>query len=386
MKEKNKKEKTTKKETEGKTRAALLNLIEDAERSRKEAAKEKEKASAVIDGLTDGLIVLSKKGEITKVNPKLEEILSVEEKEVVGKKLKELKENSSFSKIVEIIWGEKGIKETERQQINLLRDRVVEITTVAIKKEEKREGYLLIVHDVSREKRVERLKTEFVSLSAHQLRTPLSGMKWTLKMLLDEDVGKLNKGQKELLGRLYRNNERMVKLIADLLDVTKLEEGKYLYYHRKEDILEIAGQIIPSLEEQAKQKGLKFKFSEPKEKIPKIKMDKEKIGICMQNLIRNSIKYTDSGGKVTVNLKYDKKNKEVLFYVEDTGMGIPKDKQKRVFTKFFRTSKAMKKETVGSGLGLYMSKNIIEAHGGKVWFESEEEKGSTFYFSLPAKQ
>ncbi len=376
------------------TRAALLNLIEETEKARKQAEKERKKTAGVINSLTDGLIVLDKKGNITQVNPKLKEMFSIKEKELMGKNIEELKKKPLFSKVVDSVLEKKDIKIIKRKEIPLSGEedktedekKMIELTSVPILVEEKKRGYLLIFHDISREKLVEKLKTEFVSLSAHQLRTPLSGMKWTLKMLLDEDVGELDKGQKELLERLYENNERMIKLIADLLDVTKLEEGKYLYYKRKVDITKIVNEVIPPLKSQAEQKQLKFKLEAPQEEIPKFKMDKEKISICIQNLIRNAIKYTDSEGRVTVGLKYDKKKKEVVFHVKDTGMGIPKDKQKRVFTKFFRTSKAMKKEAVGSGLGLYMTKNIIEGHKGKVWFESKEGKGSTFYFSLPVKK
>ena len=125
------------------------------------------------------------------------------------------------------------------------------------------------------------------------------------------------------------------------------------------------------------------KVLKPEEKVPKIEIDKEKIAICVQNLLTNAIIYNKPKGKVTVSVKYDKKKKEVLIKVKDNGMGIPATQQKRIFSKFYRASSAIKKETSGSGLGLYITKNIIEAHNGEIWFKSKEGKGSTFYFILP---
>ena len=238
-------------------------------------------------------------------------------------------------------------------------------------------------HDISRQKLVEKLKTEFVSLSAHQLRTPLSGIKWNLQMLIGGSFGKLTTEQEAFLRMSYRANERMIKLIDDLLDVTKIEEGRYLYYIRKENIVKIVEETIKSLREKIKQKNLDFNFLKPEEKVPKIEIDTEKIAICVQNLLTNAIIYNNPKGKVTVSVKYDKKKKEVLIKVKDNGMGIPVTQQKRIFSKFYRASSAIKKETSGSGLGLYITKNVIEAHNGEIWFKSKEGKGSTFYFTLP---
>jgi two-component system sensor histidine kinase VicK len=138
--------------------------------------------------------------------------------------------------------------------------------------------------------------------------------------------------------------------------------------------------VIDLYKEEIKKKNLNFQFKKPK-KLPKVKVDVEKIYLAIQNLLENAIRYNKVGGEIEIILK--EKEKEIEFSIRDTGIGIPKNQQSRVFTKFFRGSNAIRMETEGSGLGLFIAKNIIEAHGGRIWFESEEGKGTTFYFTLP---
>lgn len=366
------------------SKAVLKNLLADLNEARREMFKEKEKTLSLINNFPDGLIVLDNRERIEKINLKTEEIFSIKAKRAEGKRIQDLKENILFSKLAKLILNEQGkIKEIERLEFPIKENITLEIRIIPMIHKGEREGYLLILHDISRQKLVEKLKTEFVTLSAHQLRTPLSGIKWNLKMMIEGSFGELTKEQKEFLSRAYQNNERMIKLVNDLLDATKIEEGRYLFYVKKENILEIIQQVIESLKNRIKAKNLQFKFIKPKEQIVLVEADREKIAICVQNYLTNAINYTPNGGKLIVNLKYDREKREAIFSVKDTGMGIPKNEQKRIFTKFYRSTQAMKAEAVGSGLGLYMTKNIIEAHKGRVWFKSREGKGSIFYFSLP---
>ncbi len=340
---------------------------------------------AIINNFTDGLMILDRDEKIVKINPQLEKTFLLKSKQIKGKDIRELKRNPLFFKAINLILNKKGIKEVKRAEFSPQEKMTIELTSVPIVNKGEKKGYLLMFHDISRQEFIEKLKTEFVTLSAHQLRTPLSGIKWNLKMLIDGSFGKLTEEQKEFLEKTYRANERMIKLINDLLDVTKIEEGRYLYYVKKENIIETAEEVIRSLKEKIEQKNLDFKFLKPEEKIPKLNMDKERIAICIQILLVNAITYTNPGGKVTISIKHDKNKKEILLTVKDTGIGIPKAQQKRIFTKFYRASSAIKMETTGSGLGLYIAKNTVETHKGKIWFESEEGKGSTFYFTLPVK-
>jgi len=245
-------------------------------------------------------------------------------------------------------------------------------------------GTLVILHDVTREKIIERMKTEFVSLAAHQLRTPLSAIKWALRMVLDGDLGPITEEQRDFMEKTYSSNERIITLINDLLNVTRIEEGRYLYRPILTDIESVVQFVIDSYKEEIEKRKIKFEFKKPEKKLPKVMLDVEKMRLAIQNLLENAIRYTQPEGRVTASLKYVKK--EIEFSIKDTGIGIPKDQQERIFTKFFRGGNAIRLETKGSGLGLFIVKNIIEAHGGKIWFESEEGKGTTFYFTIPVKE
>jgi signal transduction histidine kinase len=362
------------------THRALLNILEDVEESRSQAVEEKNKTLAIITNFTDGLLFFNENNNLVLINPVAEDLLDVRAIEVISSSLLKKTSFPRFEKAINIL-RESGDKKIFRKEVEIGENLIIEVSAVKIERGDKKIGTLLALHDVTREKLVERLKTEFVSLSAHQLRTPLSAIKWTLKMILDGDMGKINEEQRDLLTKTYESNERMISLINDLLSVTRIEEGRYVYKKEAVDLKEIVGNIVKNYKEEAKRRGINFNFNDPKEKLPKAKVDVEKIKLAITNLIDNAIRYTPEGGKVIASL--EKKNKSLEFSVKDSGIGVPEDQQQRLFTKFFRASSAVRIETEGSGLGLFICKNIIEAHNGEVWFESEEGKGSKFYFSIP---
>lgn len=364
-----------------KVKMALTNILEDAEKAKEKAEEEKNKTLSIISNLSDGLMVFDGDQKVSIVNTQAESFFGVKEKELYGKKFSELSDFPSFVPLIDLL-GE-DIKGVFRKEITLKENLILEIDAIPVAIGENVQ-YMVILHDVTREKMVERMKTEFVSISAHQLRTPLAAIKWTLKMILDGDVGEINKEQRDYLEKTYLSNERMIDLINDLLDVTRIEEGRYLYKLVPTDIDLVVQLVVNSYKEEIERKGIKIKFDSFGKKIPKIMVDVEKIKLAVQNLIENAIKYTPNRGSIEVNLRANKK--EVELSVKDTGVGIPEDQKSRIFTKFFRGSNVVRIDTEGSGLGLFISKNIIEAHGGRIWFDSEEGVGTTFYFTLPVKE
>ena len=231
------------------------------------------------------------------------------------------------------------------------------------------------------------MKTEFVSLAAHQLRTPLSIIKWSMSMLRAGDFGKLNAKQDKVVRNAFKSNERLILLVNDLLNVTRIEEGRYLYKTEMSDMAEIVNLVIDNCEEEIKKRKIKIEFQAP-HPVPQTMLDQEKMKLAVQNLVDNAIKYSADNSKIIITLSSDSSNIE--FKIQDNGIGIPEAQQQKIFTKFFRGDNAEKVNTVGSGLGLFLAQNIIEAHSGKIWFESEAgEKGSsgtTFYFSLPIRK
>jgi signal transduction histidine kinase len=361
------------------SKKALMNILEDIDQTRKREEEEKNKTLAIITNLTDGLLFFDKNDRLLLANPPIGNFLNIEIDKILGKTIKQLGRLSSFIPLCQVL--EKNTKDISRKELKIRENLILEISTVEVIKNNERIGFLIVLHDISREKLVEKMKTEFVSLAAHQLRTPLSAIKWTLKMLLSGDLGKINKEQQEFIGKTYNSNERMIHLINDLLNVTRIEEGRYLYRISEFPIGDLMDSVINNLKEKIQAKKIKFNYNKPRKSLPKIKADREKIEIVVQNLIENAINYSAVGGSVTVSMDCDKLN--LKFLVKDTGMGILEHQKPRLFTKFFRGENAAKMDTQGTGLGLFMAKNIIKAHGGKIWFESKWGEGSTFCFSLP---
>ena len=368
------------------SRSALLNILEDVDKSYKEAEKERTKTVAIIENLIDGMLFFNEDNYLTIINSKAEEFFDIKARDVTSRGIEELSTFPTLEPLIKFIESEDGeIKDLFREELQLDEDLYLEVTTTKIAEEEDNLGTLVHIHDITREKRIERIKSEFVSVAAHQLRTPLSGIKWTLETFLEEAVEekeKLNDDEENLIRKAYRANERMVNLVNDLLNVSRIEEGRYVYDPKVANIYESMQPILEEYKERFKEKdGLEFKINKVKDKSPKVEIDEEKIQIVVQNFLDNAIKYTDEG-EVVLSISMVDEDK-VRVSVQDDGVGIPEEQQERLFDKFFRAENIQRKDVEGSGLGLFISKNIIEAHDGGIGFNSTEGEGSIFYFTLP---
>ena len=287
------------------TQVALLNILEDVEEERKKAETEKNKTLAIISNLADGLLVLNEQNQIIIINPKTEEYLKIKKEEVIEKNISSLTSLERIKKLLEVIKNKKDKKiiSVFRKELPIKEDFVLEVSTIPFKIDKEIIGTIIILHDVSREKIVEKLKTEFVSISAHQLRTPLSAIKWTLRMLLDGDLGEITEEQREYLQKTFISNERMIELVNSLLNVTRIEEGRFIYKPIKSQLEEILNKSIEPAKELAQKKKINFIVNLPKSKLPPVLVDSEKIGLAIQNLVDNAVKYTPENGKVIVTLK-----------------------------------------------------------------------------------
>lgn len=230
----------------------------------------------------------------------------------------------------------------------------------------------------------ERLKTDFITLSSHQLRTPLSVIKWFTEILLRQRHGNLDKKQLDYLQEIQRACERAIALVNDLLQVSRVQEGKLHLDLGPVEIFHLVEEVIDSNRSLMTTNSISFRLEIINGPLPLLVIDKIKIRRVMQNLLSNAVKYTPKNGNIHIILKNT--GKEVIFSITDTGVGIPADQQNKIFQRFFRGSNIIRIQPDGTGLGLFIARSLIEAHKGKIWFESLEGKGSTFYFSLPVQK
>ncbi len=237
-----------------------------------------------------------------------------------------------------------------------------------------------LLHANEQLRALDQIKNEFVSVAAHQLRTPLSGIKWTLKLLLDGDLGALNADQKEFLKKSSESNDRLIALVNDMLNVDQIRAGKIPYNFEETRLSELVKSVLYDLTAQTKKREQTIHFEESKD-APLVHIDVPKMRAVLQNLLENAIKYTGDKGVIHIGLKSE--SDHVTVSVQDSGIGIPEDEKKLLFRRFFRATNAKKMEADGSGLGLFFIRKIIEEHGGKIWFDSKEGEGATFYFTIP---
>lgn len=232
-------------------------------------------------------------------------------------------------------------------------------------------------------RRLDKAKDEFVSMASHQLRTPLTSVKGYISMVLDGDAGKVSVSQRQLLDEAFNSSERMVRLINDFLNVSRIQTGKFIIDKHPIDMSQLIEQEIDSLQSSAIVHNMKFIYNPPKN-FPMVDIDEGKIRQVVMNFADNAIYYSNDNSDININLSVDSDN--IIFTIKDTGIGVPAAEQDELFTKFYRASNAKKQRPDGTGVGLYLAKKIINAHEGKVIFESAQNKGSTFGFSIPINQ
>lgn len=226
-------------------------------------------------------------------------------------------------------------------------------------------------------------KSDMLSVGAHQIRTSLSAIKWILKMFLDGDLGKLNAEQENMMKKASADNDRAIEIVSELLLANKTEDIVEKKYDFKEmDMVELIDDSVFDFFGEAYIRGIEIIFLKPEKGFGTIYADKEKLRIVIQNLLENAIKYSNMHGKIFIAL--ERKNDLVLVSVKDKGIGISEEGRDKIFEKFYRDSEAQKKEAMGTGIGLFTAKQIVESHKGKIWFESTKDGDTTFFFTIPS--
>jgi signal transduction histidine kinase len=228
-----------------------------------------------------------------------------------------------------------------------------------------------------------KMKSDFISIASHQLRTPLTATKWSVGQLLEDLQGKVTDSEQNHLEIIQQANERMGRIVKDLLDANKIDGGRIALRFAAVNPREITDKLLKEYSAEISKKGLTVSV-DSLPGLPSVEADPSWLEIIIDNFLTNAIKYTLDNKTITI--KIFAKNENLIYSIVDEGVGIPESDKKKIFVKFFRANNVLKQKTIGTGLGLYITKSAVESHMGKVWFNSTENQGSTFSFSIPLKQ
>ncbi len=382
-------------------RKATFNLLEDLEKERENLSEATARDDAMLRSIGDGVLVVGMDAKILLMNKSAENLLGYASSELMNKSIfgaLQMEDEKGQTIPVENRPMTAGLTyhtQEERDVHTSPEYKVAHgsyyyvrkdgtrfpaaVTTAPVILRGKTIGVIEVFRDITEEKRIDRAKTEFVSLASHQLRTPLTTISWYSEMMLNGDAGEVNAKQKKYLEEIYQGDKRMIELVNTLLDVSRIELGTFIGESVVTDIIQLAENVLDEQKHRIEEKKIILTKNFGND-IPKLFLDPKLLRMVFQNLLTNSIKYTEEGGKIDFTIS-DKNAIHITF--SDTGVGIPKHQQDKIFTKLFRADNARDIDPDGTGLGLYIVKSIVTNFGGEIHFNSEENKGTTFYITLP---
>ncbi len=367
-------------------------LIEkEVEKRTQELSAERNKMEVTISGITDAVIALDLAKNIIIFNRAAETLMGITKETVMGRPIssvfhlfekdQEISDvlyapvnNSDFEGVAFKKNALRLVAGPKESFVNLTTGQIREGVSVHI-------GCILILHNITEEKELEQMRLEFVSMAAHELRTPLTSIRGYLSVFMNESASQFTQEQKLFLTRIQSSSDQLMGLVENLLNISRIEKGTFTVTREQANWEEIIKSVVESFSEIAKEKNVTLGISALLTSIPNVLVDPLRIREVISNFISNAIKYSENGSVITVGIYMH--DTDVITYVKDTGIGIPKEAMGKLFTKFYRVSDTFTQHADGTGLGLYIAKAIVEAHGGKVWVESEVGKGSVFSFSLP---
>jgi methyl-accepting chemotaxis protein len=367
---------------------AMLNILEDVDEEKGKVERNSKKNELILSSMEDGVMVVSTEGMIEFINQAGLKILGRSKEDLSGRGLVTvLKPKLSGKPVTEEYWqgvleqlrtgtvkGEAGL-EFSKKDGKLFN---VDIVGSPLIVGGETEGSILVFRDITKEHEIDQMKTEFVSLASHQLKTPVAGNQWALDVLLAGKKGKLTEEAAKILNQVYLNNHRMIGLVDDLLNVSRISEGRMADNPEEFSVLKTMQENVEELEHQIKEKEINFVIVNKLAGDPRLFIDKNHFFEVIGNLFSNAIKYSKVAGKVLVNI--EENGSYIRISVKDDGVGIPEKEQENIFGRFFRASNAALSNTTGSGLGLFFVKHYIESWGGKAWFKRRERNKNNCLF------
>jgi PAS domain S-box-containing protein len=352
--------------------------------------EQRAEAEALFTSIGEGAISTDEFGRITRINPVAQSILGYKESELLGewfpKKIVAVTADDIVVNLIDrpiskaFLTG-RSISEKIFYRRKDGQKIPVAVSVSPILVDNKPLGAIEVFRDITLQEEVDRMKSEFISLASHQLRTPLSAIKTYSHMLVDGYMGKLTTTQKQSLRTIIGAADRMNELVSTLLNITRIESGTIAITPKQLHVDKIAEEVLKELSLPATDKNITLSLHCRDKSRAALKTDTLILKEILTNLVSNAIKYTPKGGTVTITVR--PRAKDVLVHVNDTGWGIPKYAQDQVFSKFFRAPNIVKRETTGTGLGLYLVKGLVDALDGNIWFKSDEATGTNFYFTIP---
>jgi PAS domain S-box-containing protein len=364
---------------------ARTNELEDAKNKIEREVQNARKFQKAVDSSTEAVSITTPDGALVYVNPAWVELNGYTDSEALGRNPRLLKSEETKADIFVAMWEKisAGLTFTTEDITNKRKNGTIyhaELSIYPIREGSQVLFYVSLCQDITQRKEVDRAKTEFVSLASHQLRTPLSAIRWYSEMLLSKYVGELNDKQKQYVKEIYAGNLRMVELVNALLNVSRIDLGTFAIEPEAVNLVEICESVLGELTPQ---------INEKKQTVEKIfatapasyMADSKLIRIVFQNFLSNSVKYTQPEGHIVAEIATQ--GNQLYIRVSDNGYGIPKSQHGKIFEKLFRADNVRQKDTEGTGLGMYIVKAIVESSGGKIWFESAENEGTTFHVLLP---
>jgi PAS domain S-box-containing protein len=352
-----------------------------------------QKNEAVIENITDGIIMIDTNYNIVLFNNSAQKIANTSENEVKGKKIGTLfniSEQETPTFIRKFIQSTNNQNKTTEKELTAFitktqQHKFVNIICTPLSSNNTQLGHLLVLHDMTKEKELEVMKLDFVSLAAHELRTPLTSINGYLSLLKEELEAKNSTDQQIYLDRAMLSTQQLIAIMETMLAAAKIERGTFTLQRQPIEMEQLIKEALERSSMSSTSKKLKISMDIKNPPLPKVNADQLRIMEVLNNLISNAINYTEAG-EVTIHAYCDPSNKTVVTQISDTGIGIPQESIPKLFTKFYRVGGMLEKGSRGTGLGLFITKTIMDMHNSKIWVESEVGKGSTFSFSLPISE
>ena len=372
----------------------ILNLLQRIQAEKVKTDQEKIKIEAILSSIGDGVFVTDNLGRVIIANSIALNLAGYTGEEVL---------NRSYTQVFKFV-----LDEDPTVQINSFVEEVLKTGTIKnlvnhtllVRKDGSTipvadsaalvkdlqgniSGCVVVFRDVTHQREIEQTKDNFLSTAAHQLRTPLGSIRWNLEMLLSGDIGELPNNIQEIIQQVYESDQRLIELVNDLLNVSRIDQGRLTNTPKSTVVADIVQSVIKELHPEIQKRSLSVNLNLDTN-LSSVIVDPKLFYEVVTNLVANAIKYNKKDG--IVNIKTYQKDDYLYIEISDTGIGIRAKDQSQLFSKFFRAENAVRSETEGTGLGLFVAKSYIESWGGQIKFVSEENKGSTFIIILPTSK